>query len=145
MEPDDVDVAAKEQFRRYQISLYLEFVHQNGSSFSKLAENASNGLGEDEWKKFFDLVYVYADIFADSTSELGGMSKLKHSIDTGTEPPIWQLVRWIPPQHRNEGRQIVDDMLKRGVIERWTYLWASPIVLVHKKDDSIRCQKEYCC
>ena len=82
---------------------------------------------------------MYGDTFAGSTSDLGRTSKLKHHIDTGTATPI----RRISPQCRGEVCQLIDEMLKKGVIERSISPWASPIVLVRKKDGTIRSCVDY--
>ena len=55
-----------------------------------MATNAGVDLSDDERQTFFNLVYMYADIFAGTTADLGRTSKLKHCIDTGTAPPIRQ-------------------------------------------------------
>ena len=86
---------------------------------------------------------MYADIFAGSTADLGKTSKLKHCINTGAAPPIRQPVRQISLQRRGEVRQLIDDMLKKGIIERSTSPWASPTVLIRKKDGTIRFCVEY--
>ena len=67
-----------------------------GELLSKLAVSVGEDLNEDERQKFFNLVCMYDDIFAGSMADLGRISKLKHCIDTGTAPPIHQLVRRIP-------------------------------------------------
>lgn len=43
----------------------------------------------------------------------------------------------MPPHCREEVRTLLDDMLEKGVIERSASPWATPIVLVRKKDGSI--------
>ena len=68
-----------------------------GELLSKLSMCVNEDLSEDERKKVFNFVSIYADIFAGSTVELGRTSKRKHSIDTGTVPPICQPVCCIPP------------------------------------------------
>ena len=52
-------------------------------------------------------------------------------------------VRRVPPQHHEEVRKLLDDMLERGVIEPSTSPWASPIVLVRKKDGMTRFCVDY--
>ena len=85
---------------------------------------------------FHQLLIAYADVIADSSSDLGRTNKLCHSINTGDNPPIRQSVRQLSPQRRNEVQQLLSGMLDNGIIERSISPWASPIVLVKKKDGS---------
>ena len=114
-----------------------------GELMTEFADNSGEDLSEDERQKFFNLLRKYADIFADSGDDLGRTSKLTHRFDTGTSPPIRQPVCRISPQRRDEVRQLIGDMLRKGVIERSISPWASPIVLVRKKDGSIRFCVDY--
>ena len=75
---------------------------------------------------------------ASSTADLGRMNRARHRIDTGTVQPIRQSVRHISPIHREEVKALLDQMLERGVVEPSSSPWASPIVLVCKKDGSSR-------
>ena len=85
----------------------------------------------------------YVDVLAFSTSDLGRTSKLYHHMDTGQAPPIRQPVRRVPPHRRGEVRELLDQMLDKGVIEPSASPWASPIVLVQKKDGSTRFCVDY--
>ena len=49
-----------------------------------------------------------------------------------------QPVRRVPPHRREEVRTLMEEMLERGVVEASTSPWASPVVLVKKKDGSTR-------
>ena len=110
---------------------------------TEFAANVGYDLSEDERQKFFTLLRKCADISAGSGGDIGRTSKLTHRIDTGTTPPIRQPVRHISPQRRDEVRQLIWDMLSKGVIERSTSPWSSPIVLVREKVGSIRFCMDY--
>ena len=85
----------------------------------------------------------FEDIFAGPDDSLGRTSLLKHTIDTGTAPPIRQPVRRISPSKRQEVSQLLESMLKKDVIQQSSSPWASLIVLVQKKDGSTRFCMDY--
>ena len=63
---------------------------------------------------------------------------MMHTINTGEHAPIRQPVRRTPFALRAKVEEMVTEMLDQGVIELSTSPWASPIVLVKKKDGGIR-------
>ena len=83
----------------------------------ELVENTAVDLSPGEKDIFY-----HADVMAFSTSELGRTDKLQHHIPTGEAAPIRQL----------------SQILEEGVAEPSTSPWASPVVLVWKKDGTIR-------
>ena len=82
-------------------------------------------------------------MFASSTTDYGRTSWLRHCIDTGNAVPIRQPVRCLPPQRRDNVRQLIGEMLEKGVVERSISPWASPIVLVRKRDGTMRFCVDY--
>jgi hypothetical protein len=100
-------------------------------------------LSPGEKDLFYHLLLSYGDVFACSTSDLGKTSTLKHHIHTGDATPIRQPVRRVPPHQRQEVRQLLTNMLEGGVVEPSASPWASPIVLVQKKDGSTRFCVDY--
>ena len=66
------------------------------------------------------------------------VGRLKHNIPTSEAAPIRQPVRRISPNQRQEVQQLLNQMLEGEVIEPSASPWASPIVLVRKKDGSTR-------
>ena len=82
-------------------------------------------------------------MFALDPSELGTTQLVTHSIDTGTHPPIKQPVRRTPFALREKVDQLIEEMLEQKVIEPSSSPWASPIVLVQKKDGGVRFCVDY--
>ena len=108
-----------------------------------LDASGSTLLTEDQKEAFKSLVLQYADIFFCREDNLGRTSKLCHSIDTGSAPPIRQHVRRIPPAQRTLVKDLLDDMLHKDIIQPSQSPWASPIVLARKKDGSVRFCADY--
>ncbi|GBO01646.1 Retrovirus-related Pol polyprotein from transposon 297 [Araneus ventricosus] len=67
----------------------------------------------------------------------------QHRINTGDHPPIKQYPRRLPLARKEETERLVNEMVKNGIIEESSGPWASPIVLVEKKDGSTRFCVDY--
>ena len=100
-------------------------------------------LTENERDELYMLFLAYEDIFASHSNDFGRTGAIKHPINTQNTPPIRQQPRRIPPHQRGEASQLIDNMLQQDVIQRSSSPWASPIVLVKKKDGSLRFCVDY--
>lgn len=78
------------------------------------------------------------DAFMLEGDELGKTNLVQHEIHTNTQVPLRQRARRLPIHQREEGERQVQDMLEKGLIEPSQSPWASPVVLVRKKDGSTR-------
>ncbi len=65
-------------------------------------------------------------------------SVVQHRIETGNALPIKQRPRRVPIHLRDEEKKQVNDMLAQGIITESQSPWASPVVLVRKKDNTLR-------
>ena len=74
------------------------------------------------------------DLFALAGSELGVTDMITHSIDTGNHKPIRQQTRHTPFALRQKIEDLTQEMLEQGVVQPSRSPWASPVVLVRKKD-----------
>ena len=71
------------------------------------------------------------------------LASWKHSIDTGTAPPAHQALYHLPHAYWETVRAELQQMLEAGIIVRSSSEWASTIVLVGKKDGSLRLCVDY--
>ena len=109
--------------------------------FQELVENTS--LSDNEKHLLFTLLMDYADIFAVSKDQLGRTDILQHEIVTKNVTPIRQRFRRMSPQQKEEMRTLLNDMLEKEIIKPSNSPWASPIVLVKKKDGTSRFCVDY--
>ena len=107
-------------------------------NLTDLFERCSSRLDKEQRVQFQKLLCRHQDAFASSSEDLGRTSVYRHQIDTGSAIPIKQQPRRLPIYQRAEAEAEMEKMLKRGIIEPSSSPWASPIVLVKKKDGSTR-------
>ncbi|KAG6462837.1 hypothetical protein O3G_MSEX013500 [Manduca sexta] len=66
-----------------------------------------------------------------------------HRIDTGDHPPISVPPYRVTPAKKNILKKEIDKMLQEGIIEEADSEWTSPVVLVPKKDGTVRFCVDY--
>lgn len=88
-------------------------------------------------EKIRALLGEFRSVFSVSENDLGRTVLLSHSIDTGDAIPVRQQLRRHPPAHQEALRQHIDTMLEQEIIEPAQSAWASNVVLVRKKDNSV--------
>ena len=85
----------------------------------------------------------FADVFACLADDLGKTTIVSHKINTSRTRPIHQHPRHLPLSQWVEAEVERANMLRRGVIEPSSSPWASPIVMVRKKDGTTRFCVDY--
>ena len=109
----------------------------------ELVMQASVNLDEQQCKSVRKTLLEYQDVFALTDEQLGRTEVVKHEINTGSAKPIKQRLRRLPHYAVDEVDRQVDDMLKRGIIEHSNSPWAAGVVLVRKKDNTLRFCVDY--
>lgn len=87
----------------------------------------------------------YSDVIVEPDGELGRTDPIAHKIDTGDAKPIKLPPRRLPISQRDIAEHEIESMLQKEVIKPSESPWASPIVLVKKKDGSTRFCVDYRC
>ena len=95
----------------------------------------SPSLNVHEKQNILSTLLRFSDVFEET---LGHTNVVQHKIDTGNSRPIRQYPRRLPFAYREETSKQVAEMLDQGVIQASSSPWASPIVLVKKKDGTFR-------
>ena len=128
-----------------------EKVHENSSGevpFGEMNERMSKILqqldlkGIESWMEqqqnlVRELIEEYQHLFALRLNELGRTSLVQHEIKLSDSRPFKERYQRIPPHPYEEVWKHLQEMLAIGAIRRSMSPWASPVVLVHKKDGSL--------
>ncbi|KAG1925345.1 interleukin-1 receptor accessory protein-like 1-A [Pimephales promelas] len=92
-----------------------------------------------EWReRITDLVSSMSDVFALHDLDYGRTDKVKHHINLSDNTPFKQRSRPIHPQDVDAVRRHLKELLDAGVIRESESPFASPIVVVKKKNNDVR-------
>ena len=117
--------------------------HNRTSMTGDMLLSLPDDISAVQREQFLALLSKYSDIIAKDNDDLGNTTVMKHCIDTGNAVPIRQQPRRVPLPRRDSVRKLLDEMLAKGIISPSKSPWASPIVLVKKKDGSTRFCVDY--
>ena len=103
-----------------------------------MIERVSEDLTLRQREELAAVIYEHRDVFSSGPTDMGRTGLVKHTIDTGDQRPVRLPPRRLPIAKQEIEREEVQKMLDRGVIEPCQSSWASPVVLVTKKDGTTR-------
>lgn len=128
----------------------VEAVGELDSDFTKtqlkdfdFEQVVNHELPSEDRQAVIELLKRYSRCFARSSTELGCSNVAQHIIQTNHPFPIHQPPYPSAWKARANIQTQVDEMLEAGVIEPPTSPWASPVVLIKKKDGSWRFCVDY--
>ena len=99
--------------------------------------------GIDDWRpenkeRALDLITEYNDIFSLQKGELGCTNLVEHRIELTDKTPFKERPRALPPGLIEEVRTLLAQMQDVGAIKHSQSAWSNAVVLVRKKDGSLR-------
>ena len=103
-----------------------------------ILDGVEAALMPEEKTRFEELLRQYTDVFSQGEWDLGRTTVVRHEIDTQGARPIRQPLRRQPLSRLLYIDEEVDTLLKNKVIEPSMSPWASNVVVVGKKDGSLR-------
>jgi hypothetical protein len=107
----------------------------------ELTDNENLSVGDK--RKLKEYFLASQDHFYDPTVAISQTEFYEHAIDTGDHRPIAVRPRRVPMAMKKTVDKEIEDMLEAKVISPSDSPWASPIVLVKKKDGTIRFCVDY--
>ena len=116
---------------------------QKSSSFQASSMLPTSSLSKTEYECAESLLNSYSDVFSSTSEDIGQTNLAYHDITTSTETPTRKRAYRTSPTMRVEIQNQVDELLRRDIIEESFSPWASPIVMVRKKDKTYRFCVDY--
>ena len=105
----------------------------------ELYEKSCTNLEDKSQKqKLAEILIKHQDAFATNKTDIGTCSLIKHQINTGGAAPDRQPLRRTPQGFEGEDLKNLEDQIESGLVVPSKSAWASPVVLVRKKDNSVR-------
>ena len=114
----------------------------NKSSFSTLEDLGisvdKNNLSHEQFQEVQEVLGKWSHIFSKGPTDLGKTNTVKHEIKLTDSTPFKEPYRRIPPAMFEEVRQHLKEMLESDAIRPSQSPYSSNVVLVRKKDGSLR-------
>jgi len=126
-----------------EMALTAEGNERSYKHLSKLLEGVDGRVSETQRAELIKILHEYVDVFSTGETDLGETSLAAHQIDTGDARPIRQTLRRQPFHLLDKIDEHVAKMVKAGVVEPSCSPWTSNIVVVSKKDESLRFCVDY--
>jgi transposase InsO family protein len=101
-----------------------------------LSRLRTDHLNDEERLNLEALCAKYTDVFYIEGEPLTFTNRIKHSIRTTDEVPVYTKTYRYPFIHRQEVQEQITKMLEQGIIRPSSSAWSSPIWVVPKKTDA---------
>ncbi|KAL0194912.1 hypothetical protein M9458_008484, partial [Cirrhinus mrigala] len=105
----------------------------------------SCSVSQETREKLVQLLERYNDVFSKHALDCGEVKGFVHRIRLMDERPFKLPYRRVPPAQYQKLRQVLSQMEEQGIIRKSVSEYASPLVLVRKKDGSLRICTDFRC
>ena len=114
-----------------------------GPTLLGMVDDVDESVSDEDRRRLVSLLTEFSSAFSKDKNDLGWTNIVTHSIDTEDSKPVRQQLRRHPPAHMAAIQEHISNMLQQGVIQPAKSPWSSNLVLVIKKDGSLRCCVDY--
>lgn len=108
-----------------------------------VAARINPNLEPHQARQFHEMIADYLPVFATDNKRPNVTNRAVHRIDTGDHRPVRQSLRHHGPAGEAFIESEVETYLKKGIIRPSTSEWISNVVLVKKKDNTLRFAIDY--
>lgn len=102
-----------------------------------------DNLTSEEIETGKQFITSFQDIFSSCDTDVGHATTVQHKIELDNDKPFTQRYRRIPPSMFEEVRSHLHQLLRAGIITKSHSPWSSNVVLVKKKNGSLRICVDY--
>ena len=136
---DELDLVTPPEYNRSDQNLIPTDMIKN------MLDSCKTALSSSEYDRADSLLNKYSDVFHPPDSKLSRTDAVEHYVELkpGHEKPVRFPPRRIAPGHKEIVEKAIDKMIQDEVISPSTSPWASPIVLVAKKNGETRFCVDY--
>ena len=116
------------------------YTHQQTTSMNNKTgvDLEDTSLSQEQKQRVLNFLSQWQSVFSQGPNDIGRTNLVEHEIHLETEQPFKEPYRKIPPALLQEVREHLKEMLEIGAIRESNSPFSSNIVLVRKKDGSIR-------
>ena len=129
--------------RKGEESENIEYTGRLPDHLEQMIDKVSPKTSTDTKEKLRTVIHEYQDVFQEPGGPSGRFTEAKHAINVEGHAPIKLPPRRYPIAQREVVEKEVKKMLDADIIEPSTSPWSANIVLVKKKDGSVRFCVDY--
>ena len=105
--------------------------------------NIGSHIDDQQCQTLLRILNKFNYLFVDNVQSLRQTNVLQATFDTGNSQPIRQRPYKNPLAYEKDLEKEINDMLEAGIISPSSSAWSSPIVIVPKRDNTIRVCIDY--
>jgi hypothetical protein len=142
--PSDCPIKIEKNTRMVELYEAVEIAKIDNQKKAKIFEKIKVGkMSPEILREFEELIEEYSFLFLESGDFIPACSVAKFSVDTFVDHPVNSMPYRCPFALREEMQKILKNYLEQEIIEPCLSPWASPALLVKKKDASWRLVIDY--
>ena len=109
---------------------YFDFQAEINHLPFKLNMGTEAKMTHDQQSQFTNLIYDHPEVFSLHDEDLSFCDKIKYTVPTMLDMPVYLLYHTIPPQLQGEVHMCLDTWLRLGIIRPSQSAYTSKVVIV---------------